>query len=90
MFNRSISQAYVRIIKCSLILGDIVSAETTLNKVLELDPTFKQNLVAEQRDLEHVRRYVKEAEVAYEAKDYRKVNINININYSSNISTIQI
>lgn len=63
-------QAYVRIIKCCLILGDIVQAETTLSKLLEVDP---ENKGTEKKDLEYVKRFLKDADAAYNAKDYRKV-----------------
>lgn len=65
-------KAYSRIIKCSLILGDVVNAETAINKLKEIDPT-NNSIASELRDLEHLRRYLVEAEVAYAAKDYRKV-----------------
>ena len=60
-------------IKCCLILGDIVDAETTLKKLLELDPNT--DITAEQKDLLYVQKFLKDADVAYNAKDYRKVNL---------------
>lgn len=66
-------QAYIRVIKCCLILGDIVDAETTLKKLLELDPNT--DITAEQKDLLYVQKFLKDADVAYNAKDYRKVNL---------------
>jgi len=59
-------------IKCCLILGDILEAETTLKKLLEFDP-INESVSAEQKDIEYVRKFLKDAEVAYNAKDYRKV-----------------
>lgn len=67
-----LSQAYARIIKCCLILGDIVQAETTLKKLLELEPDNKA-ILAEKKDLEYVQKYLSDADAAYTAKDYRKV-----------------
>ncbi|XP_033219851.1 dnaJ homolog subfamily C member 7 [Belonocnema kinseyi] len=65
-------KAYSRVVKCSLILGDVVNAETALNKLKEFDPAGT-SVLAEKRDLEHLRRFLVEAEAAYAAKDYRKV-----------------
>lgn len=65
-------QAYVRIIKCCLILGDIVQAETTLSKLLEIDPE-NIGITTEKKDLEYVKKFLKDADAAYNAKDYRKV-----------------
>ncbi|XP_043602883.1 dnaJ homolog subfamily C member 7 isoform X1 [Bombus pyrosoma] len=67
-----IYKAYVRIIKCCLILGDIVQAETTLSKLLEIDPENK-GITTEKKDLEYVKKFLKDADAAYNAKDYRKV-----------------
>ncbi|XP_071874510.1 dnaJ homolog subfamily C member 7-like [Bombus fervidus] len=65
-------KAYVRIIKCCLILGDIVQAETTLSKLLEIDPENK-DITTEKEDLEYVKKFLKDADTAYNVKDYRKV-----------------
>ncbi|XP_033320302.1 dnaJ homolog subfamily C member 7 isoform X1 [Bombus vosnesenskii] len=65
-------KAYVRIIKCCLILGDIVQAETTLSKLLEIDPE-NIGITTEKKDLEYVKKFLKDADAAYNAKDYRKV-----------------
>lgn len=59
-------------IKCYLILGDIVEAETTLKRLLEFDPN-NESVAAEQRDLAYVQKFLKDADVSYNAKDYRKV-----------------
>ncbi|KAG7207919.1 hypothetical protein KM043_009509 [Ampulex compressa] len=65
-------KAYLRIIKCCLVLGDIVGAEATIAKLMELDP--QNSLIApEQKSLEYVQGYLKEADAAYAAKDFRKV-----------------
>ena len=65
-------QAYTRLIKCSIILGDIVEAETVISKLEQLEPS-KQSITAELNDLAQLKRYMKEAEDAYSIKDYRKV-----------------
>lgn len=59
-------------IKCCLILGDIVEAETILKKLLEFDPN-NESIAAEQRDLAYVQKFLKDADASYNAKDYRKV-----------------
>ncbi|XP_031829885.1 tetratricopeptide repeat protein 2 [Nomia melanderi] len=65
-------KAYARIIKCSLILGDIIQAETTLTKLSTLDPTNKA-INTEKEEIQYVQRYLKEADVAYAKQDFRKV-----------------
>ncbi|XP_001602403.1 dnaJ homolog subfamily C member 7 isoform X1 [Nasonia vitripennis] len=65
-------KAYTRLIKCSLMLGDIVETETAISKLEQLEPT-KQSIAAELNDLAILKRFIKEAEVAYSIKDYRKV-----------------
>lgn len=55
-----------------MILGDIVQAETTLSKLLEIDPENK-GITTEKKDLEYVKKFLKDADAAYNAKDYRKV-----------------
>lgn len=59
-------------IKCYLILGDIVEAETIIKKLLEFDPN-NESIVAEQRDLAYVQKFLNDADASYNAKDYRKV-----------------
>ncbi|XP_011686175.1 PREDICTED: dnaJ homolog subfamily C member 7 [Wasmannia auropunctata] len=66
------SKAYVRLIKCYLILGDILEAETALKKLLEFDPN-NESIAAEQKDIAYLRKFLEAADVAYNAKDYRKV-----------------
>lgn len=53
-------------------MGDIIQAETTLPKLLEIDPENKA-ITTEQKDLEYVKKFLKDADAAYAAKDYRKV-----------------
>ena len=65
-------KAYVRVVKCSLILGDIMEAENILTKLTELDPE-NEAIPVEKRVLKTVQKFIKDAESAYAAKDYRKV-----------------
>lgn len=53
-------------------MGDIVQAETTLSKLLEIDPE-NTGITTEKKDLEYVKKFLKDADAAYNAKDYRKV-----------------
>lgn len=66
-------QAYTRLVKCSLVLGDVVEAETTIEKLAQIEPS-KQSVTTEMNDISILKRYLREAEVAYNAKDYRKVD----------------
>ncbi|XP_066587513.1 dnaJ homolog subfamily C member 7 [Prorops nasuta] len=65
-------KAYSRVIKCALILGDMVVAQTALAKLTELDPENKA-IAVEKTNLEHIQNFLKKADAAYMAKDYRKV-----------------
>lgn len=60
-------------------LGEIVEAETFLTKKMLVDPTA-ETTATERKDLDHLKRYLREAEVAYDAKDYRKVKYSIENN----------
>ena len=64
------TKVYTRIIKCCLILGELIEAETYLKKKMTVNPESAEN---EQRELDYVKKFLREAEVAYEARDYRKV-----------------
>ena len=60
-----------------------MNSQTVINKILEIDPT-NTSIAAEKRDLEHLRRYLLEAEAAYAAKDYRKViSIQLKLSFKS-------
>lgn len=59
-------------IKCCLILGDILEAETTIKKLMEFDPN-NEAIPAEQKNITYVTKFLKDADAAYNAKDYRKV-----------------
>ncbi|XP_048509911.1 dnaJ homolog subfamily C member 7 [Athalia rosae] len=65
-------KAYTRVVKCSLIVGDIVGAKTALNKLQELDSN-NSRIQPEQKHLEHLEKFLREADVAYAKKDFRKV-----------------
>ena len=61
--------------KCCISLGDVVSAEQALDRVVELDSASGPGLVqAEQHALAQLKKFQADTEQAYQAKDYRKVN----------------
>ncbi|XP_044750122.1 dnaJ homolog subfamily C member 7 [Coccinella septempunctata] len=64
-------KGYVRIAKCAIALGDLVTAENTL-KILE---TMNQEgaVAAEKKSLLKLQQFELEAQKAYEKKDFRKV-----------------
>ncbi|XP_063987569.1 dnaJ homolog subfamily C member 7-like isoform X2 [Diachasmimorpha longicaudata] len=66
-------KGYTRVVRCCLKLGGIVEAETTLNKLTQIDPTMGKQATAESTDLQYVKRFLQEADVALAIKDYRKV-----------------
>ncbi|XP_026667389.1 dnaJ homolog subfamily C member 7 isoform X2 [Ceratina calcarata] len=70
--DKELYKAYIRLMKCLLIVGDIIQAETTLSRLLEQDPKNKA-VAVHQKDLEYVKRFLKDGESAFAAKDYRKV-----------------
>ncbi|XP_053988998.1 dnaJ homolog subfamily C member 7 [Hylaeus anthracinus] len=70
--DASVYKAYRRVIRCCLVLGDVGQAQSTLTKLLELDPD-NNSIAAEKKDLEYVQRYLKDADAAYNSKDFRKV-----------------
>lgn len=53
-------------------MGELVEVETILKKLLEFDPN-NESIAAEQRDLAYVHKFLKDADAAYNVKDYRKV-----------------
>jgi len=71
--DRDFVKGYVRVAKCCLSLGDVVSAEQAIDRVLALDPdnataTVKQ----EQASLAQLKKFQSDTEQAYKVKDYRK------------------
>lgn len=65
-------KGYQRILKCSIALGDLMTAEQSLKKIIELDTTGSF-AVHEKKALCVLKQYEGEAMKAYEKKDYRKV-----------------
>jgi DnaJ family protein C protein 7 len=53
-------------------IGDMIEAETTISKLEQLEPS-KQSITTELNKLAHLKRFIKEAEDAYNIEDYRKV-----------------
>ncbi|CAD6237338.1 GSCOCG00002259001-RA-CDS [Cotesia congregata] len=66
-------KGYTRTIRCCLKMGEIVEAETLLNKLNTIDPTAAKSTITESQEISYVQRFLKEANVALESKDYRKV-----------------
>ncbi|KAL3281185.1 hypothetical protein HHI36_004402 [Cryptolaemus montrouzieri] len=64
-------KGYVRIAKCAIALGDLVTAESSI-KTLELMNEAK-SVVGEIRVLQKLQQYESEAQKAYDKKDFRKV-----------------
>jgi len=66
-------KGYIRVAKCCISLGDVVSAEQALDRVVELDSASGPGLVqAEQQALAQLKKFQSDTEQAYQAKDYRK------------------
>lgn len=65
-------KGYIRILKCSIALGDVMAAEQAIKKVKELDP-HSTAITNEIRSYEKLKQYENEAAKAYEKKDFRKV-----------------
>ncbi|CAG5103839.1 Similar to Dnajc7: DnaJ homolog subfamily C member 7 (Mus musculus) [Cotesia congregata] len=65
-------KGYTRTIRCCLKMGEIVEAETLLNKLNTIDPTAAKSTITESQEISYVQRFLKEANVALESKDYRK------------------
>lgn len=58
-------------------MGDILEAETALKKLTEFDPN-NESIPAEQKDIIYVKKFLKDADAAYNVKDYRKVKVCLN------------
>lgn len=65
-------KGYIRILKCSIALGDVMAADQAIKKIKELDP-FTTAITNEMKCYENLKQYEEEAAKAYEKKDYRKV-----------------
>ncbi|KAK0088967.1 hypothetical protein PV325_010012 [Microctonus aethiopoides] len=66
-------KGYTRAVRCCLKLGDIIEAEAILNTLGQIDPDQAKLATTELQELNHVQRYIREADAAYAIKDYRKV-----------------
>nr|CAD7587375.1 unnamed protein product [Timema genevievae] len=65
-------KGYIRIVKCSLALGDIITAENAIAKVQELEPN-NISLAPEISKIAVAKRFMEEGDKAYNKQDYRKV-----------------
>lgn len=65
-------KGYLRIAKCGIALGDLTIADQAIKKVKELELDNK-TIENEVRSLEALKQFEREAHVAFEKKDYRKV-----------------
>lgn len=63
-------KGYMRIAKCSLLLGDLVGTEQAIKKFLELDAS-NQSLRPELINLKHLRDLNEKAASCYDKQDYR-------------------
>ncbi|XP_060517347.1 dnaJ homolog subfamily C member 7 [Cylas formicarius] len=63
-------KGYIRILKCGIALGDLVTAEGAAKNAERLQPG---SVINEIRSLEKLKQYEADARKAEEAKDYRKV-----------------
>lgn len=77
-------KGYIRVLKCSLALGDIATAEQSINNIKQLsmnantnnddtNNTVLQSIDNEIKSLNIIKLYTDEAQKAYEKSDYRKV-----------------
>jgi len=65
-------KGYVRVAKCCISLGDVVSADQAIDKVLTLEPTNTAIVKQEQTSLAQLKKFQADTEQAYRVKDYRK------------------
>lgn len=65
-------KGYIRILKCSIALGDVMAAGQAIKKIKELDPNSTA-ITNEMKSYEKLMQYEGEAAKAYEKKDFRKV-----------------
>lgn len=70
-------KGYVRIVKCCLAMGDIINAEQTIKRLLEIDPK-NTSLKMEEQQCKQLRLLGEKAQQCYEKNDYRTAgNLNI-------------
>ncbi|XP_071447719.1 dnaJ homolog subfamily C member 7 [Hetaerina americana] len=65
-------KGHIRLAKCAIALGDIVSAEQALARSLQLEPN-NATVAAEMSSLETLRHFEKDALKSYSKREYRKV-----------------
>ncbi|XP_013775928.1 dnaJ homolog subfamily C member 7-like [Limulus polyphemus] len=65
-------KGHIREVKCHIVLGDVLSASCTLQRIQDLDPQHP-SLSVERKHLEILQFFVEEGNKAYEKKDFRKV-----------------
>nr|CAD7398666.1 unnamed protein product [Timema poppensis] len=70
--DKTFVKGYIRIVKCSLALGDIITAESAIAKVQELEPN-NTSLAPEISKIAVAKRFMEEGDKAYNKQDYRKV-----------------
>lgn len=63
-------KGYMRIAKCSLLMGDLIGTEQAIRKFLELDPS-SQALKQEVHSLKQLRDLNEKAAFSYDKRDYR-------------------
>jgi len=69
--DRDFVKGYVRVAKCCISLGDVVSADQAIDRVLVLEPA-NTAVKQEQASLAQLKKFQADTEQAYRVKDYRK------------------
>jgi len=64
-------KGYVRVSKCCVALGDVVSAQQAIDKALQIDPN-NAAVLQEKASVQQLSTYTADYNQAYQAKDYRK------------------
>ena len=67
-------KGYIRVSKCCVALGDAISAQQAIDKALQIEPNNAAAL-QEKSSIQQLVTYLADYNQAYQAKDYRKVNI---------------
>ena len=65
-------QGYVRVSKCYVALGDVISAQQAIDKALKIEPN-NVGALQEQNAIQQLMYYVANYNKTYQDKDYRKV-----------------
>lgn len=68
----SFIKGFIRILKCSIALGDVMTAEHAIRNIKQLDPNTTA-IANEIKAFEKLKLFEIESAKAYESKDYRKV-----------------